>query len=756
MSPDHSPRHFGALVRLAVFAAIVGSLTFSVQPAAAQPPGMSYARGQAAINHLGARLPAVAAQHNMAAARLIQLFQSDPYLAVDEADNLLFIDEFLPEEGGTVPGGGTPAGAEAIDPAQTFFLHSLPGARKVIYLDFDGHTTTGTPWNNSYGATIVSAPYDSDGLAGFSTAELTNIQYIWQRVAEDFLPYGVDVTTQDPGAEQLRNTGGGDEYWGQRVVISPTNWYSVNAGGVAYIGAFSWSSDTPCFVFTAQLGSGNEKYTAEAATHEAGHTVGLYHDGANPNTGYYSGHSGWAPIMGVGYYQNLVQWSKGEYPNANNTEDDLTIMTGYGFTFRPDDHGNWAADATPLTITNKTSVSGGGIIEQPDDKDAFSFMTGAGTITLSVNGAARSPNLDIRAELHDSAGNLVVAADPSTSLSASISVPNASAGTYTLVIDGVGNGDLATGYSDYGSLGEYTITGTIVDPGVAQPPVAVATAAPTSGYAPLPVQFSGSGSSDPDGTIANYAWDFGDGSGASGLSGIHTYSAGNSYTAVLTVTDNAGWTDSASVVITVIGPPAAPSGLSATAMSSSQINLKWTDGSSTETGFVVQRSTGGAGWADFAPVGANVTTYSNTGLSPNTAYSYRLRASNPAGDSAYTNETSATTFAPATIHVGDLDGSRSVSKKNWSAKVTITVHDATEKVVSGAVVSGNWSTGPSGSCTTGSRGTCTITASGVSLGITSVRFTLSGVIKAGATYDASKNHDPDGGMTSQSYITITK
>jgi PKD repeat protein len=431
-------------------------------------------------------------------------------------------------------------------------------------------------------------------------------------------------------------------------------------------------------------------------------------------------------------------------------------MTGYGFTFRPDDHGNSAADATPLTITNKTSVSGGGIIERPDDKDAFSFMTGAGTITLSVNGAARSPNLDIRAELYDSAGNLVVAADPSTSLSASISLPNASAGTYTLVIDGVGNGDLATGYSDYGSLGEYTITGTIVDPGVAQPPVAVATATPTSGNVPLIVGFDGGNSYDPDNSTIGYAWTFGDGAVGTGAVTSHTYNSKGTYTAVLTVTDADGWSDTASVFITVNGPPTAPTGLAASAVSSSQIDLSWTDNSNDETGFKIESAPDGVTWTQIATTGADVKVYSNTGLSAGTAYSYRVRAYNAIGNSNYSNVQAATTMAPAVIHVGDLDGSRSVSKKNWSAKVTITVHDAAEKVVSGAVVSGNWSTGPSGSCTTGSRGTCTITASGVSLGITSVRFTLSGVIKASATYDASKNHDPDGGMTSQSYITITK
>ena len=96
--------------------------------------------------------------------------------------------------------------------------------------------------------------------------------------------------------------------------------------------------------------------------------------------------------------------------------------------------------------------------------------------------------------------------------------------------------------------------------------------------------------------------------------------------------------------------PAAPSGLSATAVSSSQINLSWTDSDSTEAGFKIERCSG-AGCSDFAQiatVGTNVTSYSNTGLTALTSYSYRVRAYNTAGDSDYSNTASAVTLeAPA-------------------------------------------------------------------------------------------------------------
>jgi len=90
--------------------------------------------------------------------------------------------------------------------------------------------------------------------------------------------------------------------------------------------------------------------------------------------------------------------------------------------------------------------------------------------------------------------------------------------------------------------------------------------------------------------------------------------------------------------------PAAPSGLSASAASSSQIDLSWTDNSSGESGFKIERKTGSGGtYSEIATVSASVISYSNTGLSEATAYYYRMRAYNLAGNSDYSNEANATT-----------------------------------------------------------------------------------------------------------------
>ena len=99
------------------------------------------------------------------------------------------------------------------------------------------------------------------------------------------------------------------------------------------------------------------------------------------------------------------------------------------------------------------------------------------------------------------------------------------------------------------------------------------------------------------------------------------------------------------VPTTVETPPAAPTNLLTEAISSSQINLTWTDNDNTEQGFKIERCTGAA-CTDFVQIGtvvANVTSYASTGLAPETSYSYRVRAFNAAGDSDYSNTASAVT-----------------------------------------------------------------------------------------------------------------
>ncbi|MCU1288828.1 MAG: hypothetical protein JWN60_1057 [Acidobacteria bacterium] len=98
-------------------------------------------------------------------------------------------------------------------------------------------------------------------------------------------------------------------------------------------------------------------------------------------------------------------------------------------------------------------------------------------------------------------------------------------------------------------------------------------------------------------------------------------------------------------------PPAAPGNLLATAFSSSQINLSWTDNSSDEDAFAIERCQNAncTGFTEIAKVGANVTSYSSTGLSANTVYRFRVRASDGGAISDYSNIAQTTTPLPPTL-----------------------------------------------------------------------------------------------------------
>jgi hypothetical protein len=335
-------------------------------------------------------------------------------------------------------------------PSNVPSLNSLPGAVAVAYLDMDGQVVTGSQWLN--GGTINAGAISNT----YTQAQMTEI---WRRSAEDYAPFQINVTTDEAvylAAPSNRRI---------RCIITPDNEWYGNYGGVAYLNSFTWTGDTPCWVFSDQL-SNTARYIAEACSHEIGHTLGLRHDGrVSPSEGYYTGHGtgevGWAPIMGVGYYQLLVQWSRGEYLSADNKEDDLAmITTNNGFGYRGDQQPGTPAGA-PALVVSGTSVSGSGIIETGSDADTFAFTTTGGAVSLTALGDATSQNLDVFAEILDAAGNVLAASNPDTLTDATVSASLA-AGTYFIRVSGVGRGDpLAGGYTDYGSLGQYSISGTV-------------------------------------------------------------------------------------------------------------------------------------------------------------------------------------------------------------------------------------------------------------------------------------------------------
>lgn len=447
-------------------------------------------RGAQAIRQLGDHLPTAAARNDLRPAQLRRLLIEDRTVWLDAEGRAHFV------EPAAAPSSLTSTiTSDAFAPfSETFLLHSNPGASRTILLDFDGGDVSGTAWNEStgYGVTPGSHPaWDpaGDGQA-FSDSEKQLVQEAWAVVAEDYAPFEVDVTTEDPGARAMVRDSPSDPTYGTRVLITPSEdpfakICNSSCGGVAFLSVFDrvGSYTQPAWVFPQALGD-TAKAVGEAASHEAGHNLGLAHDGTSTE-GYYRGHGNWAPIMGVGYGRPIAQWSKGSYPGANNPgQDDLAVLNGF-LGLRVDEASGAIAAPAPLP-------AGEGRITSPSDVDVYDLGTCTAGSIVTVSPATHAPNLDVRTVLYDASGLQVATAGPSsgfgdgitaTGVSASLKVPSGGAG-WVIAVDGVGEGTWsANGYDDYGSLGTYTLTAPGCDPmdidGVPDSPQNPAASAPS-------------------------------------------------------------------------------------------------------------------------------------------------------------------------------------------------------------------------------------------------------------------------------------
>lgn len=343
--------------------------------------------------------------------------------------------------------------------AQVPTLNSYTNASAVIFLDFDGHYVSGTMWN-------VSGAFNCNS-SGLSSDAITEV---FNRIAEDYRPFNINVTTSETKYNQAPMTKR------MRVVITTSNeWYGTTAGGVAYVNSFTWGDNTPCFVFSALHGY-NVKNIAEAAAHEAGHTLGLRHQSvynascvktSEYNWGQGSGEIGWAPIMGAGYNQNMTLWNSG--PNSiscNHIQSDLTIITNAtnGFGFRADDHTDGYATATGASFDTNGQFTISGVVEKNDDADLFKFtMPTYGRLQLNaipynVGSSNSGSDLDLQVEFLDGSYATIGTYNPGNLLSSLVD-SFISAGTYYLRIDGKGN----VYAPEYGSLGSYSLQATYTD-----------------------------------------------------------------------------------------------------------------------------------------------------------------------------------------------------------------------------------------------------------------------------------------------------
>jgi hypothetical protein len=374
------------------------------------------------------------------------------------ADDSMFVTteglvgyEELIREGASAPTSAlltVPAGVNVLN------LSSRPDVQRVIYLDFNGHTTSDPIWG-----TQNSAPFDLDGTPGpFSATEQSWIYEIWQRVAEDYRPFNVNVTTLDPTEEGLRRSPGGDTAYGQRMVITPSNFVGPGTLGIALLNVFDDAADRSAFVFTDQPTS--PKIIGEAVSHEAGHTLGLTHDGVRTSE-YYDGHGGWAPIMGrsIAASTPVTQWSRGEYSCASNWQDDTAQLASY-VGVRPDDV-NATAPTLPVIVPNAVLATAGEIGAY-DAGDAFvTPLVPPGPLVVTLQppaGTASWSNLYATLTVRDQAGVVVATAAPNAPSGWTTRAVLTSVGdSYTIEVTPSGFQTADTGFTAYGSMGAYEL-----------------------------------------------------------------------------------------------------------------------------------------------------------------------------------------------------------------------------------------------------------------------------------------------------------
>lgn len=182
-------------------------------------------------------------------------------------------------------------------------------------------------------------------------------------------------------------------------------------------------------------------------------------------------------------------------------------------------------------------------------------------------------------------------------------------------------------------------------------------------------------------------------------------------------------------------PPTAPSSLAATTVSSSEIDLQWTDNSLDESDFEIERSPGGENnFVNIGSVSKDATTYSDSGLTADSTYDYRVRAVNGGGPSGYSNTATATTD-PATPGASLVLASLVVSTDGVGqgfkvGRADILVEDENGNAVEGATVTGDFSgtfLEEGLSELTDASGLAVLTTSGSAKGRVPVTFCVTGI-----------------------------
>ena len=324
-------------------------------------------------------------------------------------------------------------------------LNSSPSSKFVCLLVFGGATIQDPMWNG--GKLLNIEP------SKFSETEITDIFNI---VSQKYSSFNINITTN---ADLYNKAEKGNK---MRVIVGsniPYNIIKQGSAGIAFIGALNHislgilSPTSPAFVDSSRLRSIDN--VAYAIAHEFGHTFGLKHDGTSYNP-YYGGSGAYGPIMGAPYNKTVVQFSNGDYPDANNNQNDIYIIANtknVGYV-QPENNNSGLVVAGRFLQSN--------YIVSSNDVQYYIFDTlSGGTATLKVTSPKYSALKPVVKLYEKNTLKTYAISDVTYGVVSEINVKIPS-GTYVIEVRGGGEGNpLRGGYSKYGSIGRFTISGVV-------------------------------------------------------------------------------------------------------------------------------------------------------------------------------------------------------------------------------------------------------------------------------------------------------
>jgi hypothetical protein len=315
-----------------------------------------------------------------------------------------------------------------------------------------------------------------------------------------------------------------------------TGCYGLGETDVAFNLWYNWTSEiTP---FNLPAGGDGSHNVVLVGIHEFGHAFGLNHQENSLST--MSAHYPVSGPMGNGNYI---------LPQA---DDVLGNRVGYGTCCTARDVYASAYQVTGVDTTDR--------IRQPN----VAYRGNQASFPFSIGNRGTENESSVRVNFYFSTDRFIDASDYYLG-AATYSLNSGSAGTYNATVTiptSLPSGNYYFGWivDPLNTISEVNeqnnavaLSGPTVIPD-SSPPTACISAYPTYGTAPLSVSFDGTCSSDPDGQVVSYQWDFGDGSIDTGASVQHWYSSPGYYTATLTVTDNSGFTSQQVQSVTVTDP----------------------------------------------------------------------------------------------------------------------------------------------------------------------------------------------------------